>query len=94
MYLKIQFKLIIISTFFFQLCSFTLAQNLSNEKTLTPNKNVKEVKTSNQILIDFLTNTKSLKADFTHQQSNSNGKEIHLQVNLFLEDLTDFDGKL
>tara|TARA_E500000178_G_C16780027_1_gene643175 strand:- start:162 stop:833 length:672 start_codon:yes stop_codon:yes gene_type:complete len=62
--------------FFLQFCSFTLAQNISKDKSLAISKNIKEVKTSNQILIDFLTNTKSLKADFSHEQSNSNGKAI------------------
>lgn len=76
MYLQIQFKLIMALAFFLQFCSFTLAQNISKDKSLVISKNIKEVKTSNQILIDFLTNTKSLKADFSHEQSNSNGKAI------------------
>ena len=76
MYLQIQFKLIIALAFFLQFCPFALAQNISKDKSFAISKNVKEVKTSNQILIDFLTNTKSLKADFSHEQSNSNGKAI------------------
>ena len=76
MYLQIQFKLIIALAFFLQLCPLSLAQNISKDESLAISKNVKEVKTSNQILIDFLSNTKSLKADFSHEQSNSNGKAI------------------
>ncbi len=76
MYLQIQFKLIIALAFFLLFCQFTLAQNISKDKSLAISKNVKQVKTSNQILIDFLSNTKSLKADFSHEQSNSNGKAI------------------
>ena len=76
MYLQIQFKKVITFIFLSLLCVYSFAVNSSREKPLASDANVKKVKTSNQILIDFLTNTKSLKADFTHQQSNSNGKEI------------------
>jgi len=76
MYLQIQFKRIIICTFFPLLFAYAFAQNFINDESSASNRDIKEVKTSNQILIDFLTNTKSLKADFTHQQSNSSGRAI------------------
>ncbi len=76
MYLQIQLKKVITFIFLSMLFAYSFAENLNNEISLASDVNVKKVKTSNQILIDFLTKTKSLKADFTHQQSNSSGKEI------------------
>lgn len=76
MVLQNKFSTLIFFILFLQYSSNLFAQKKLEVDSLTTHNQVKKVQTSNQILINFLSNTKTLKADFTHEQTDSNGKII------------------
>jgi len=76
MYLQIKFSIIIILIFILQSASNVFAEKAVEKKSKITSNHVKKIKTSNQALIDFLTNTKTLRADFIHEQNDSSGKTI------------------
>ncbi|OUW01010.1 MAG: hypothetical protein CBD16_06010 [Betaproteobacteria bacterium TMED156] len=76
MYLKVKILTPAILSVLFQYSTAVFAQNEVHSKVLNSNIDVIELKTSDQILIDFLSGTNTLKADFIHEQTDSNGKII------------------
>ena len=57
-------------------------QSFAEQNNKSEINSVKHVQTSSALLLDFLTNTKSLKADFIHEQTNSKGKLITFRGNM------------
>ncbi len=74
--MNLQIKFTLLFFIFFQIPIGVSAQKKLKDSPIVLSEQVQKIKTSNQILIDFLSSTNSLQANFIHEQTDSTGTII------------------